>query len=60
LKLRERMPELDRELEQDLDYVSLFHKHLGISTREQRYGRPEDQPASVENRLSGVRSQQST
>lgn len=51
LKLREWMPELDRELVEDLDYVSLFHKHLGISAREQRYGRPEDQPASIDRRL---------
>ncbi|MGN6065376.1 hypothetical protein [Brevundimonas diminuta] len=40
----------DRDLVADRDYVALFHRHLGISVREKRYARPEDQPVSVADR----------
>ena len=42
---------LDQDLVDDLDYVALFHRHLGISVKENRFPRPEDQPAAVEQRL---------
>jgi len=35
----------------DLDYVSLFHRYLEISTREERFINPEDQPSIVEQRF---------
>jgi hypothetical protein len=51
LKLAERLPALDRDLTDDLDYVALFHRRLGISVKERRYKRPEDQPAAIARRL---------
>lgn len=39
------------DLADDLDYVSLFHRHLGILEQEERYPRPSDQPAALEDRL---------
>lgn len=50
LKLAERLPALDHDLSDDLDYVRLFHRHLGISVREERFPRPESQPSQVEQR----------
>jgi hypothetical protein len=38
------------DLQDDLDYVGLFHRHLGILMQEKRYPRPEDQPADLEQR----------
>lgn len=38
------------DLRSELDYVALFHRHLGISARERRYLTPDDQPNSVEDR----------
>jgi hypothetical protein len=51
LKVAERMPALDRDLTDDLDYVALFHRRLGISVKERRYKRPEDQPTAITQRL---------
>jgi hypothetical protein len=34
----------------DLDYVSVFHRHLSISVREERYVDPALQPSVVEER----------
>jgi hypothetical protein len=51
LKISEQMPMLDRDLTDDLDYVALFHRHLGISVREDRYKRPADQPPTANQRL---------
>lgn len=48
------MPELTNHAEDlttDLDYVALFHRHLGISVAEKRYPRPIDQPSDRGNRL---------
>jgi hypothetical protein len=39
------------DLMNDLDYVRLFHKRLGIDVREQRYQSPDKQPAEVSDRL---------
>lgn len=38
------------DLEYDLDYVALFHRHLGISVREERYLSPDDQPDTIDQR----------
>lgn len=35
----------------DLDYIALFHRHLGISVREVRYRQPGDQPAAQSSRF---------
>ncbi|WP_084673748.1 SLOG domain-containing protein [Methylobacterium sp. WSM2598] len=50
LKLAERLGTVATDLKDDLDYVALFHRHLGISVREERFRRPEDQPQDVEKR----------
>jgi len=51
LKLADRLAALDSDLAGDLDFVALFHRHLGISVKEERYKRPEDQPNVVDQRL---------
>jgi hypothetical protein len=51
LRVAERMRSLPTDLSSDLDYVGLFHRHLGIPVREGRFARPEDQPAALEERL---------
>lgn len=51
LNLAERMPKLDRDLSDDLDYVALFHRHLDISVKEQRYPHPDKQPTAIDQRL---------
>ena len=52
LKIAERMSSLNEDLVNDLDYVSLLHRHLGISVRERRYHRPDEQPTNVQDRYS--------
>jgi len=47
LTVAERLGEIAPDLRNDLDYVSLFHRHLKISVREERYQQPEDQPIEV-------------
>ena len=42
---------LPNELADELDYVALFHRQLGISVKEERFRRPEDQPVDVNERL---------
>jgi hypothetical protein len=39
------------DLRDDLDYIALFHRHLGVSVKEIRYRNPKDQPPSVTDRL---------
>jgi hypothetical protein len=39
------------DLTEDLDYVGLFHRKLGIDIREQRFPRPEEQPPEIADRL---------
>jgi hypothetical protein len=39
------------DLADDFDYVTLFHRHLDISVRENRYRNAEEQPKAVEERL---------
>lgn len=50
LDVAKQLQTLDEDLSSDLDYVALFHRHLGISMREERFARPEDQPAVVHQR----------
>lgn len=51
LKVAEHLPSLDRDLFEDLDYVALLHRHLRVSVREDRFNRPEDQPAALDQRF---------
>lgn len=41
---------LDKELCNELDYVRLFHHRLEVSTREERFPTPGEQPTEVEDR----------
>jgi hypothetical protein len=42
---------IEPDLTEDLDYVALFHRKLGIDIREQRFSRPEEQPSQIADRL---------
>jgi hypothetical protein len=50
LDVAARLGELPPELADDRDYVALFHRQLGISPREERFQRPQDQPLMIEDR----------
>lgn len=50
LEVAERVGNIPPDLRDELDYVALFHRHLGISVREERYRSPEQQPAHIEDR----------
>jgi hypothetical protein len=52
LRIAQQISSLDEDLVNDFDYVSLFHRHLGISVRERRYQRPDEQPVNVQDRFS--------
>lgn len=45
------MPNIPADFDADLDYVALFHRHLGIPASERRYPRPSEQPADLGQRL---------
>lgn len=51
LQIAKDVPSLSEDFATDYDYVAVFHRHLGISPKERRYRKPEDQPADVRNRL---------
>jgi hypothetical protein len=51
LVLSERLAEVAGDLADDLDYVSLLHRHLDVSVKERRYTRPGDQPAVIDERI---------
>ncbi|MFW7381786.1 MAG: hypothetical protein ACOH5I_23470 [Oligoflexus sp.] len=51
LEVAARMGKISDDLASDLDYVALFHRHLGISAREERYPTPEDQPSLLGKRF---------
>ncbi len=51
LTLTKGMEKCDSDLFDDLDYVSLFHRRLCISVKEDRYRVPSDQPATEEERF---------
>jgi hypothetical protein len=52
-ELSTRLGSVQSDLQDDLDYVGLFHRHLGILMQEKRYPRPEDQPTDLEQRVEG-------
>ncbi|MBX5164525.1 MULTISPECIES: hypothetical protein [unclassified Rhizobium] len=47
----ERMGGVSDDLKTNLDFVALFHRHLGISEREERFRTPQEQPADVNKRF---------
>lgn len=49
--LTARLATASRDLTDELDYVRLFHDHLGVSVKEERYKRPEEQPLEMEKRM---------
>lgn len=51
LEVAARAGALPADLADDLDYVALFHRHLGVSVREERFKTPADQPAAVDERF---------
>ncbi|MES2905567.1 MAG: hypothetical protein V4691_00815 [Pseudomonadota bacterium] len=50
LEVAKHLSEVSNDLINDLDYISLFHRHLGISFKEQRYRRPSEQPVDIKQR----------
>lgn len=50
LEVADRLGSLSQDLADDRDYVALFHRHLGISVKEERFWRRHEQPAVVEER----------
>jgi len=51
LEVASRAGALPAELTDDLDYVALFHRQLGISVKEERFRSPEDQPTEMDARF---------
>jgi len=51
LDVAERLGELPADLADDFDYVAVFHRHLDVSMKEERFVSPEQQPASVVDRF---------
>lgn len=51
LEVAARAGALPADLTDDLDYVALFHRHLGVSVREERFKSPDDQPAVMGERF---------
>ncbi|MGC1304438.1 MAG: hypothetical protein WA840_18885 [Caulobacteraceae bacterium] len=51
LEVAARAGALPADLADDLDYVALFHRHLEVSVREERFRSPDEQPAAVEARF---------
>jgi hypothetical protein len=49
--LVDRFPFIDSDLFDDMDYVMLLHRKLGIDVGEKRFRRPEEQPTLVSERL---------
>lgn len=50
LNVAQQLDDLSPDLWNELDYVALFHRLLGISAREKRFTHPGLQPASLEDR----------
>ena len=51
LEVAKRLPNIDQDLVDDFDYVAVFHRYLGVSVREERFSRPEDQPEALDQRF---------
>lgn len=46
----DKMGGVPDDLKTNLDFVALFHHHLGISEREERFRTPEEQPVEIKER----------
>jgi len=51
LEVARRLESYPSDLDSDLDYVSMFHRLLGVSVGERRYHNPIDQPKAPAERL---------
>ena len=51
LEVAQHLPDFHPDLENELDYIALFHRHLEVSVNEMRFTRPEEQPEMIEDRL---------
>jgi hypothetical protein len=51
LDVAQRLGKISADLGEDMDYVALFHRHLGVSVKENRYRSPAEQPQVVADRL---------
>lgn len=51
LEVAENIGNIPADLSSDMDYVALFHRHLGIPAQERRFVRPEEQPSELSLRL---------
>lgn len=49
--IADKIKKNDKELLLDLDYISLLHKQLGISTKEKRYRTRSLQPKKIDDRM---------
>jgi hypothetical protein len=49
--LAKTIKDVKSDLREDLDYIALFHRHLEIDVRENRYPDPEKQPAQIADRF---------
>ncbi len=50
LDVSTRVGNLSADFSNELNYVGLFHRHLNISVKEERFSTPDQQPAKVEQR----------
>jgi len=51
IDIADKLGEVPPDLSHDLDYVTLFHRHLGIPYEENRYRRLREQPTRTRDRL---------
>jgi SLOG cluster3 family len=51
LDLERHIEPFPADLRNDLDYISLFHRHLHIAPQELRYSQPAKQPSKVADRM---------
>ena len=56
LEVGARAGSLSPDLTDERDYVALFHRHIGISVKEERYRDPNVQPEEIEQRFWRPRS----
>jgi hypothetical protein len=47
----QRLGKTPSDLADDMDYVALFHRHLNVSVKENRYKSPTEQPPAMADRL---------
>ena len=51
LEVAQRIGALPADLTNELDYVALLHRHLGVSVKEERFRSPAEQPAAEDERF---------